>query len=297
MWVSSISKASASSSVAKYPPSRPHWPMRPATRVSIVLTEASRSGAPRDPRKYFWATMLVAFWDRDLGNSTSRCSKAGSAGSPMTASRCSHSTSSKGWTPGVVWRRSTVSTAVVVFALFAAISAIKSSPRTGFWGGLSMVARSPDGTCPAGGRLQSRKIRVWAGEGAGELEVGAPVYSAEVIQAMRRNQYRADLAAARRDHGLGGANDLVDVPTGDRALVSCLGQRGVQLPRIEALGAAVALADPERLGLAALVGGEAVIAGGAGAAPARGGAVLRSTALDHLRSRLAMRAEHLKKYT
>ena len=61
------------------------------------------------PRKYFWATMLVAFWDQLFGNSTSRCSNAGFSGSPITASRISHSTSSKGWTPGLVKRRSTVS--------------------------------------------------------------------------------------------------------------------------------------------------------------------------------------------
>ena len=74
----------------------------PATREIICLTELSRSGEPSRPRKYFCATMLVAFWDQVFGNSTPRCSKAGLEGSPMMASRSSHSTSSKGWTPGVV---------------------------------------------------------------------------------------------------------------------------------------------------------------------------------------------------
>jgi hypothetical protein len=74
----------------------------PATREIICFTELSRSGEPMRPRKYFWATMLVAFWDQLLGNSTPRCSNAGLSGSPMIASRTSHSTSSKGWTPGVV---------------------------------------------------------------------------------------------------------------------------------------------------------------------------------------------------
>ncbi len=68
--------------------------MVPATRSIIWRTEVSRSGEPGWPRKYFWATMLVAFWVQLLGNSTSRCSKAGEAGSPITASRRSHSNSS-----------------------------------------------------------------------------------------------------------------------------------------------------------------------------------------------------------
>ena len=43
----------------------------PATRLIICLTELSRSGEPSWPRKYFWATMLVAFCDQLFGNSTS----------------------------------------------------------------------------------------------------------------------------------------------------------------------------------------------------------------------------------
>ena len=39
----------------------------PATRPIICLTEFSRSGEPSGPRKYFWATMLVAFWDQLVG--------------------------------------------------------------------------------------------------------------------------------------------------------------------------------------------------------------------------------------
>ena len=72
-----------------------------------LLDRATRARRePSWPRKYFWATMLVAFCDQVVGNSTPRCSNAGFSGSPMTASRISHSTSSKGWTPAVVWRRS-----------------------------------------------------------------------------------------------------------------------------------------------------------------------------------------------
>ena len=44
------------------------------------MTELSRSSEPSRPRKYFWATMLVAFCDQVFGNSTPRCSKAGFAG-------------------------------------------------------------------------------------------------------------------------------------------------------------------------------------------------------------------------
>ena len=38
----------------------------PATRQTICLTEVSRSAEPSRPRKYFWATMLVAFCDQRL---------------------------------------------------------------------------------------------------------------------------------------------------------------------------------------------------------------------------------------
>ena len=43
--------------------------------------------------------MLVAFCDQLFGNSTPRCSKAGLSGLPITASRISHSISSKGCVP------------------------------------------------------------------------------------------------------------------------------------------------------------------------------------------------------
>ena len=64
----------------------------PATRLIICLTERSRSGEPSWPRKYFWATMFVAFCDQRVGNSTSCCSKAMRSPWPMRASRISHST-------------------------------------------------------------------------------------------------------------------------------------------------------------------------------------------------------------
>src|SRR3954454_18624316 len=49
---SSASKVSASSSLAKYPPSRPHAPAVPTTRPIICLTDFSRSGELMRPRKY-----------------------------------------------------------------------------------------------------------------------------------------------------------------------------------------------------------------------------------------------------
>jgi hypothetical protein len=74
-----------------------------ATRATICLTERSRSGVPRVPRKYFCTTTLVAVCDQLLGNSTCRCSKNTLPSAPLiTASRSSHSSSSNGSTPSRV---------------------------------------------------------------------------------------------------------------------------------------------------------------------------------------------------
>src|SRR3954469_9518834 len=78
--------------------------MVPATRPIICLTDDSRSGEPIRPRKYFWATMLVAFCDQVFGNSTSCCSNL-----PTDALRSSHSTVSNGSCLGVVNLRSILS--------------------------------------------------------------------------------------------------------------------------------------------------------------------------------------------
>src|SRR3954466_4486948 len=75
--------------------------MVPATRPIICLTDDSRSGDPIRPRKYFCATMFVAFCDHVLGNSTPSCLKP-----PTSAVRSSHSTVEKGSTPGLVKCRS-----------------------------------------------------------------------------------------------------------------------------------------------------------------------------------------------
>src|SRR5271167_5025894 len=83
--------------------------MVPATRPIICLTERSRAGWPICPRKYFWATMLVAFCDQLVGNSTSFCSNATRSPWPIRASRSSQSTVSNGCTPGEVKKRATSS--------------------------------------------------------------------------------------------------------------------------------------------------------------------------------------------
>ena len=47
-----------------------------ATRSITWRSDHSRSGVPSVPRKYFWATMFVAFSDHVVGNSTSGWKKA-----------------------------------------------------------------------------------------------------------------------------------------------------------------------------------------------------------------------------
>src|SRR3954452_5475667 len=84
----------------------------PATRPIICLTDDSRSGVPMRPRKYFWATMFVAFCDQVVGNSTSSCSNL-----PTDAVRSSHSTVSNGSCPGVVNLRSILSPVAPVLAV------------------------------------------------------------------------------------------------------------------------------------------------------------------------------------
>jgi hypothetical protein len=81
----------------------------PATREIICLTERSRVGESSWPRKYFWATMFVAFCDHARGNSTPGCSNATLPPWPIRASRSSQSTVSKGCTPGLVNFRRMVS--------------------------------------------------------------------------------------------------------------------------------------------------------------------------------------------
>ncbi len=74
-WVSSARKVS-SASPATYPSLAPRPTYQPTTRLIMSLTDRSRRGQAMGPRKYFWATMLVAFCDQAFGNSTAFCSKA-----------------------------------------------------------------------------------------------------------------------------------------------------------------------------------------------------------------------------
>ena len=69
-----------------------------ATRSMTWRSDTLTLGVPSVPRKYFWATMLVAFTDHDFGNSTSAWKKASppSLKLGMRASRRSHSTVSYG---------------------------------------------------------------------------------------------------------------------------------------------------------------------------------------------------------
>src|SRR5258707_14983178 len=53
---SSAPNVEASSSLWKYPPSRPQVPIVPTTRPILSLTDSSRSGLDMRPRKYFWPT-------------------------------------------------------------------------------------------------------------------------------------------------------------------------------------------------------------------------------------------------
>src|SRR5918996_5556606 len=103
-WVSSSAKTRSSSAESKYLSLAPHPRIVSTTRPISCRTLDSRWGVSRGPRKYFWATMFVAFCDQPFGNSTPRCSKAlpPDLKFGMTASRVSHSTSSNGCAPSVV---------------------------------------------------------------------------------------------------------------------------------------------------------------------------------------------------
>ena len=72
----------------------PHAVMVSTTRSMTCLQRRLALGRAEVPRKYFWATMLVAFSDQPTGNSTPSCSKATvpSWQLVMRASRRSHST-------------------------------------------------------------------------------------------------------------------------------------------------------------------------------------------------------------
>src|SRR5438270_9328903 len=105
-YLSSSANASRSAALAKYPTSKPARAMVSTTRSTICLTLDSRSGDPSLPRKYLEATTFVAVCDQNFGTSTPFCSKTLPLSPGMAESRRSHSTSSYGWTPSRVKRRS-----------------------------------------------------------------------------------------------------------------------------------------------------------------------------------------------
>src|SRR5215218_8267611 len=119
------------------------------------------------PRKYFWATMLVAFCDHVFGNSTPRCSNAGLSGSPITASRISHSTASNGLTPGSVKRLPTLTpspAAVMAGAVALRLSGM-TSPRVGDWRGLPQGGKTDVAPRTGRTRLAAERQLIGAGEG------------------------------------------------------------------------------------------------------------------------------------
>src|SRR5689334_18559364 len=100
--------------------------------------------------------MLVAFWDQLFGNSTPRCSKAGLSGLPITASRISHSISSKGWVPGEEKRRSTERPCRPVWGVLVAVLDIELLLSGSFWGELSRIFNAPDRLCARHFRKRGR---------------------------------------------------------------------------------------------------------------------------------------------
>src|SRR5918996_927114 len=314
MCVSSSSKAAASSSEAKYPPSRPQPAIVPATRPIICLTDDSRSGVPSRPRKYFWATMLVAFCDHVTGNSTPRCSNAGSAGSPMTASRISHSTQSKGCLSTSVKRRGTLTPAPLAVTLGAAALRLwdMTSPSIG-----SNFAGTTDDALGLGWNGAVDRELVLARKG---VVLEAPDYGLELVEVGEVPVDRRELDRAHGVHAreatlgqvadaLGGDLGALPVHLGgdprrhrldlllaDGAPAGRAREPALQLLAVEALARAVPLYDGGALLLDPLVGGEALPAGVAlAAAPDRVGG---GTGVDH-RGRLgrAERAKHMQNST
>src|SRR5918997_2163948 len=221
--------------------------------------------------------MFVAFCDQVEGNSTSRCSKAGSAGSPMTASRISHSTQSKGCLPGSVKRRGTLTPAPLAVTLGAAALRLSdmTSPRVGAnfagttddplglgWNGAldgelvlareRVVLEAPDdglelvemGEVSVDGGELDRRHGVEPGEPAlGEIADLARLDLRARAPHRRRDRLRQSLQLLRA-HG-----PLVGGPL----------EPSQELPAVESLAAAVTLEDGH-VRLRPLVRGEAVAA-------------------------------------
>ena len=213
--------------------------MVPETRPIIWRTEDSRSSEPIRPRKYFCATMFVAFCDHVVGNSTPRCSNAGFSGSPMTASRNSHSISSNGWTPGVVWRRSTLIPSVCVLV----VAIVKISPRLLPSAGFSGVRTSSHGRTESGAG-NAPISGVISGKRAGELEVRAAVDRSEPLEADLADPLRRDHSSPLRGLGLDAVDDAGDLRCADIALVRRPRQRTAELLARRTAGAGRSASSP-----------------------------------------------------
>src|ERR687895_2646181 len=242
--------------------------------------------------------MLVAFCDQVTGNSTPRCSNAGSAASPMTASRISHSTQSKGCLSDVVKRRGTPTPAPRAVTLGSAALRLwdMTAPSIG-----TSFAGTTDDALGLGwnGAVDGELVlaRKWVvlealhdglelveiGEvsvDGGELDRRHGVEPREPALGEIADLTRLDLGAApphrRRDR----LRQRLQLLRADGPLVGGPLEPSQELLGVESLAAAVALEDGHA-GLSTLVGGEAVAAALAFATAADGVARLGQTGVDH----------------
>ena len=207
--------------------------------------------------------MLVAFCDQVFGNSTPRCSKAGLSGSPMTASRSSHSTSSKGWTPGVVWRRSTVSPASVGSCACLQRFYSSSPLLDGSSLGVTADPRARPGRnhSPRRGRLLAKLRATGVGQGPEELQVGARGRAPRAPSGRARRSARP---RARRQSAAIATSIRSTIVSTSAAVTGRLwaarSSAARSLVRSKRWRLAVALDHVGRLGVAPLEGGEALAA-------------------------------------
>src|SRR4051812_45123717 len=271
--------------------------MVPATRPIISLTDDSRSGVPIRPRKYFWATMLVAFCDQVVGNSTFSCSNL-----PTEAVRSCHSTVSNGSWLGVVNLRSILSpvapalaVTLRVFSLALRVSGMRAPRSVGLlFSSPSLTSGGKTDTGGGGGRnggVAVERELVYACDRLGADALELRLEFAEVVEVAvdggeedRRDRVELDQPAQRQladelGVGLGAeppdtAGDRVgerlELRVRDGALVRRPVEPAQELLAVEALALPVALPDRHGLGLGALVGGEALAAALALATPANG---------------------------
>src|SRR4051812_37927150 len=258
--------------------------MVPATRPIICLTDDSRSGEAIRPRKYFCATMLVAFCDHDFGNSTSACSNL-----PTEAVRSSHSTVSNGSCPGVVNLRSMLSPVAPVLAVTLRVLSVAlrvsgmSAPRRSgvFVSAPPLTSGGKIDADAGGGRTAVERELIRPGDGLRLDPLELRLQLAEVVEVAvdgreepRRDGVELDEAAQRElpdqlGVGLGShaahargdrVGQLLELSIRHRPLVRRAREAAQQLLAVEALAPARALADGHRLGLGPLVRGEALAA-------------------------------------